>query len=62
VSADLAALGIDAFAYIRRVVDDEGHEAWAVHAADGSPMAVMADREVAFAAVRQHDLQPLSVH
>ena len=29
---------------------------------DGTQIAVLGDREVAFATVRQHDLEPLSVH
>jgi len=37
-------------------------EAFAVHAADGTQMAVIADRDIAFAVVRQHELEPLSVH
>ena len=48
-------------AFIKRVaVNDE--VAYAIHAADGTQMALMADREVAFAAVRQHGLEPVSVH
>ena len=35
---------------------------YAVHAADGTQIAVLPDRNVAFATVRQHDLEPLSVH
>jgi hypothetical protein len=38
------------------------HLAFAIHAADGTPMAVLDDRLIAAAAVRQHDLEPLSVH
>ena len=34
----------------------------AVHAADGTEIVVMPDREVARAAIRQHDLEPVSVH
>jgi hypothetical protein len=56
-----AALGKGQLAYIKAVqVDDE--QAWAVHGADGSPLAVVAEREVAFALVRQNDLEPISVH
>ena len=35
---------------------------FALHMADGRRVAVMDDREVAFAAARQHDLEPVSVH
>ena len=58
---ELAFFGIQDIAYIRRVVVD-GAAAYAVHAADGTQIAVLADRDVAFATVRQHDLEPLSVH
>jgi hypothetical protein len=39
-----------------------GVTAFAVHAADGTQVAVLPDRDVALATVRQHDLDPLSVH
>lgn len=58
---DLAALGLQDVAYVKSVTVD-GKAAYAVHAADGTPIAVLADREVAFIAVRQHDLEPVSVH
>jgi hypothetical protein len=58
---ELAFFGIQDIAYIRRVVVD-GAAAYAVHAADGTQIAVLADRDIAFATVRQHDLEPLSVH
>ncbi|MDP6350995.1 MAG: DUF1150 family protein [Alphaproteobacteria bacterium] len=56
-----AALGTPYLAYVKAVTVD-GEAGFAVHSADGSPMAVLNDREVAFAAVRQHDMEPLSVH
>ncbi|MBV9016518.1 MAG: DUF1150 family protein [Alphaproteobacteria bacterium] len=58
---ELGMLGMADVAYIRPVVV-EGTEAFAVHAADGTQMAVIADRDMAFAVVRQHELEPLSVH
>jgi hypothetical protein len=53
--------GLQDVAYIRRVAVN-GEPAYSVHAADGTPMAVMPKLDVAQAAVRQHDLEPLSVH
>jgi hypothetical protein len=48
-------------AYIRRVtVNDEA--GYAIHAADGTEVAVLPSRDLAFATVRQHDLEPVSVH
>lgn len=35
---------------------------FALHLPDGRRVAVMDDRELAFAAAREHDLQPVSVH
>jgi len=58
---DLALWGVEDVAYVKQVEEGEGI-AWAIHAADGTQMGVAGTREVAFAAVRQHDLEPLSVH
>ncbi|MFQ6018085.1 MAG: DUF1150 family protein [Kiloniellaceae bacterium] len=58
---DLMVLGLERLAYVKPVKID-GRSMFAVHAADGTEMAVIAEREVAFAAVRQHDLEPVSVH
>ena len=57
----LAALGVSQIAYLKPVVID-GIEGFAIHAADGTPMAVAGDREVAVAAVVQHEMLPVSVH
>ncbi len=58
---DFAQLGLPNLAYVRRiVVNDEVR--FAIHAADGSSMGLAPDLDVAFAAVRQHDMEPLSVH
>lgn len=57
----LALLGIADIAYVKPVMND-GQPMFAIHAADGRQVGVMADREVAFAAVRQNDLEPVSVH
>ena len=58
---ELALFGMQDLAYVKTVVVD-GTLAYAVHAADGTQIALLADRDVAFATVRQHDLEPLSVH
>ena len=59
---DFAMHGIEQFAFVKPVTLDDGTEAFAIHAADGQQVAVLADREVAFAAVKQNDLEPVSVH
>jgi hypothetical protein len=57
----LAGLGVQDVAFIKRVtVNDE--IIYAIHAADGTQMGLMANRDIAFAAVRQHGLEPVSVH
>ena len=58
---EFALLGMQDMAYIRRVVvnDEAG---FAIHAADGTEVAVLPSRDLAFATVRQHDLEPVSVH
>ncbi len=58
---DLALFGMQDLAYIKTVMVD-GTTGYAVHAADGTQIAMLPDREVAFATVRQHDLEPVSVH
>jgi len=58
---ELALFGMQDLAYVKTVVVD-GTLAYAVHAADGTQIALLADRDVAFATIRQHDLEPLSVH
>jgi len=57
----LAALGVSHIAYIKPVLVN-GAQGFAIHAADGTPMAVAGDREIAVAAVLQHEMHPLSVH
>ncbi|HLJ65395.1 MAG TPA: DUF1150 family protein [Stellaceae bacterium] len=59
--AEFALLGMQDIAYIRPVtINDE--VTFAIHAADGTQVAVLRDRDVAIATIRQHDLEPLSVH
>jgi hypothetical protein len=58
---ELGLLGINDVAYVKGVVED-GTPVFAVHAADGTRIAVIANRDLAFAVVRQNDLEPVSVH
>jgi len=57
----LAALGVSHIAYVKPVMVN-GVQGFAIHAADGTPMAVAGNRDVAVAAVVQHEMLPLSVH
>jgi len=58
---ELGLLGVNDVAYVKRITDD-GTEGFAVHAADGTRIAVLANRDLAFVMVRQNDMEPLSVH
>ena len=57
----LAALGVSHIAYVKQVMVN-GVQGFAIHAADGTPMAVAGDRDVAVAAVTQHEMLAVSVH
>lgn len=58
---EFGLLGMEDLAYVKPIAVD-GADAVAVYAADGTEIAVMADRDVACALVRQHDMEPVSVH
>jgi len=58
---ELALFVMQDLAYIKAVVVD-GTTGYAVHAADGTQIAMLSNRDVAFVTVRQHDLEPVSVH
>ena len=74
---DFAGLGAPDLVYVRQVkasdlladaADTQGLEIdsdqtlYAVHGADGERLAVMLDRDTAFAAAVAHELAPVSVH
>jgi hypothetical protein len=58
---DFLLLGIDDFAYVKKERKD-GREVFVIHSADGSSIAAMDNHDIAFVAVRQNGLEPLSVH
>lgn len=57
----LGQLGVSQIAYVKPVTVN-GQHGFAIHAADGTPMALAGDREVAMAAIQQHEMHALSVH
>ena len=59
--AQLMQLGMTQLAYVKPVWMD-GVTAFAIFAADGSPMAVAADCDMAMAAIMQHEMMPALVH
>jgi hypothetical protein len=57
----LQGLGVAEIAYVKPVMMN-GVRAYAIHAADGTPMAVAGDCDLAVAAIRQHEMLPSLVH
>ncbi len=57
----LAGLGVSQIAYVKPVMMN-GVRAFAIHAADGTPMAVAGDCDLAVAAIRQHEMLPTLVN
>jgi len=57
----LARLGVQQIAYVKAVMMN-GMVAYAIHAADGTQMAVADNRDVAIAAVHQHEMLASLVH
>jgi hypothetical protein len=57
----LAQLGVAQVAYVKPVTVN-GVQGFAIHAADGTAMAVAGNLEFAVAAIRQHEMHPVSVH
>jgi hypothetical protein len=57
----LQQLGVSHLAYVKPVMLN-GAAMFAIHGADGAPMAVAEDRNLAFAAIVQHEMVPALVH
>ena len=60
-AAQLGTLGLSQIAYVKPVIVN-GAPAFAIHAADGTPMAMVHDRDVAMAAIVQHEMLATLVH
>jgi hypothetical protein len=60
-AAQFTALGVAQMAYVKPVLLN-GARAFAIHGADGTPMAVAGNEEVALAAIVQHEMTPARVH
>lgn len=58
---DLMALGVNYVAYVKPTVANE-RQAYAIHAADGTELAVLPSYPQAVATIRQHDLEAVSLH
>jgi hypothetical protein len=57
----LMQLGVAQIAYVKPV-QTQGGIAFAIHAADGTPMALAENQAVAVAAIVQHEMLPALVH
>ncbi len=60
-SEQFTSLGVSQIAYVKPIVLN-GAKAWAIHGADGTPMAVAGDETVAMAAILQHEMAAMLVH
>lgn len=57
----LKALGVSQLAYVKEIMIN-GEQAFAIHAADGTPMAVTDNAKTAYAAILQQEMMPIMVH
>jgi hypothetical protein len=60
-AAQLATLGMEEIAFVKPVMTENG-QAFAIHAADGTLMAVASSVPLAAAAIIQNDMLPSLVH
>lgn len=60
-SDDFLGLGMEQIAYIRPIVVRR-QDAFAIHAADGTPLSIAESQESALILVRRNDLEPVTVH
>lgn len=62
ISAEaLATLGAPQIVYIKPLHEDKTGR-YAIHAADGQPIAVLANREAAWSAAVENNMLPSSLH
>ena len=57
---DFAAMGMQQLAYIRPAVVN-GTTVFTIHAADGTQIGMAPSWDIAFAAVKQHELEPVAL-
>mgnify|MGYP003571179462 CR=1 FL=1 len=58
---DFLMLGINDVAYVKKERREE-RDVFTIHSADGNAITAMESHDIAFAAVRQNGMEPLSVH
>ncbi|MBV6631785.1 MAG: DUF1150 family protein [Alphaproteobacteria bacterium] len=60
--SDFLMFGMDDVAYIKCVKDEQGERQFAIYAADGTEIVMMEHKEAAVAAIRHHEMEPVSLH
>ena len=60
-ATQLQQLGVSQMAYVKQVPVNGGI-AFAIHAADGTPMALAANQDLAISAIQQHEMAAALVH
>ena len=58
---ELAHFGLETLAYIKPVIIN-GRHVHIIHAADGTPLSMAADRDLAFVTILRHEMSPVSLH
>ena len=59
---ELAMLGLQGVAYVKRLHTSNGEDAFGIHAADGTQLAIAGSETQAVATILQHELEPVSLH
>lgn len=61
-SQQLAGIGLEQIAYIKKVELAQGLTGFGIFSADGRPVAVAETVEMAQAVIRQNELEPVHIH
>ena len=59
--ADFANFGVPVVAYVKPVIDDTGHKAYALHGADGVQIGVEDSMDLAALTARHKNLYPVLI-
>lgn len=59
---DFLDMGVDQIAYIKPVLMDSKHAAYAIHAANGRQISTIDSYPSAIALVQKNDMHPVTVH
>jgi hypothetical protein len=57
---EFALLGMNDMAYVKRIVVNDGIQ-FAICGADGTQLALAPSEDLAYATIRQNDLEPVSI-